>query len=93
MTDLDERIAQFENMAAGRSRQRHGPLQPRQRLPPGRSRRGGGDGASSRCVELNPEMSKAYQLAGEALIKAGWHGPGRPDARAGATAWPRARAT
>ena len=25
-----------------------------------------------RCLELNPEMSKAYQLAGEAMIKAGW---------------------
>ncbi len=25
-----------------------------------------------RCIELNPDMSKAYQLAGEALIKAGW---------------------
>lgn len=25
-----------------------------------------------RCFELNPEMSKAYQLGGEAMIKAGW---------------------
>jgi len=25
-----------------------------------------------RCLELNPDMSKAYQLAGEALIAAGW---------------------
>jgi Fe-S cluster biosynthesis and repair protein YggX len=25
-----------------------------------------------RCVELNPEMSKAYQLAGDAMIRAGW---------------------
>ncbi len=25
-----------------------------------------------RCIELNPEMSKAYQLGGEAMIKAGW---------------------
>ena len=25
-----------------------------------------------KCVEINPDMSKAYQLAGEAMIKAGW---------------------
>jgi Fe-S cluster biosynthesis and repair protein YggX len=25
-----------------------------------------------RCIELNPHMSKAYQLAGQAMIDAGW---------------------
>jgi len=25
-----------------------------------------------KCIDLNPEMSKAYQLAGEAMIEVGW---------------------
>lgn len=68
--DLDTRIAQFENMSredpdndmahfslanAYAQAQRHA------------------DAAASymRCIELNPAMSKAYQLAGEQLVEAG----------------------
>lgn len=68
--DINERIARFENMAqadpdndmahfslggAYAQADRHA------------------DAARSflRCVELNPEMSKAYQLAGAELVKAG----------------------
>jgi Fe-S cluster biosynthesis and repair protein YggX len=39
------------------------------------------DAAASymRCIELNPAMSKAYQLAGEQLIEASKTDPGRKD--------------
>jgi len=71
MTMIDERITQFEKMASddpdndmahfslgGAYLQADRPA----------------DAAKSleKCIELNPEMSKAYQLAGEAMVKAGW---------------------
>ncbi len=71
MTNLDERIAQFEHMAAADpdNEMAHFSLGSAY-LEAGRS----AEAARSleRCIELNPEMRKAYQLAGEAMIKAGW---------------------
>ncbi len=65
--DLDQRIAQFENMAAedADNDMAHFSLGSAY-LQAGRH----AEAAASlgRCIELNPEMSKAYQLAGEALI-------------------------
>ncbi|MEE8156012.1 MAG: tetratricopeptide repeat protein, partial [Phycisphaerales bacterium] len=74
--DLDQRIAQFENMAAedADNDMAHFSLGGAY-LQAGRH----AEAATSlqRCLELNPEMSKAYQLAGEALI-----GSGQDDAAA-----------
>jgi Fe-S cluster biosynthesis and repair protein YggX len=70
-TDLDERIAQFENMTTAdpENDMAHFSLGTAY-LQAGRA----AEAATSllRCVELNEDMSKAYQLAGEAMIKAGW---------------------
>ena len=68
---LDDRIAQFENMAAA------DPDNDMAHFSLGNAFLQAGRAAEAaksllRCVELNPEMSKAYQLAGEALIAAGW---------------------
>ena len=66
-----ERIAQFEKMASAdpTNEMAHFSLG-NAYLQTGRF----AEAATSleRCVELNPEMSKAYQLGGEAMIKAGW---------------------
>ncbi len=74
--DLDQRIAQFENMAAedADNDMAHFSLGGAY-LQAGRH----AEAATSlqRCIELNREMSKAYQLAGEALI-----GSGQEDAAA-----------
>ena len=74
--DLDQRIAQFENMAAedADNDMAHFSLGGAY-LQAGRH----AEAAASlqRCIELNAEMSKAYQLAGEALI-----GSGQEDAAA-----------
>ncbi len=71
MTTLESRIAQFENMAAAdpENEMAHFSLG-NAYLQAGRS----AEAARSleRCLELNPEMSKAYQLAGQAMIDAGW---------------------
>lgn len=71
MTTLEERIAQFENMAAAdpENDMAHFSLGSAY-LQAGRA----AEAAASfeKCLELNPEMSKAYQLAGDAMIKAGW---------------------
>jgi len=68
--DLDQRIAQFENMAAedAENDMAHFSL--------GGAYLQAGRHAEAvvslqHCIDLNPEMSKAYQLAGEALIGAG----------------------
>ncbi len=70
MTTLDDRISQFEHMAAEDpdNDMAHFSLGGAY-LQAGRYR----DAAESlrRCIALNEHMSKAYQLAGEALIKAG----------------------
>ena len=68
--DLDQRIAQFENMAAedAENDMAHFSLGGAYL----HARRYAEAAASlRRCIGLNPEMSKAYQLAGEALIGAG----------------------
>ena len=71
MTQLDQRIAQFENMASADpdNEMAHFSLGSAY-LQAGRPAEAAQ--SLSRCIELNPEMSKAYQLAGEAMIKAGW---------------------
>lgn len=71
MTQLDQRIAQFENMASAdpENEMAHFSLGGAY-LQAGRAAEAAK--SLSRCIELNPEMSKAYQLAGEAMIKAGW---------------------
>lgn len=71
MNTADERIAQFENMAAS------DPDNEMAHFSLGNAylqaeRFAEAAVSFERCVELNPEMSKAYQLAGESLIKAGW---------------------
>jgi Fe-S cluster biosynthesis and repair protein YggX len=70
MNSLDERVEQFENMA------REDPDNDMAHFSLGNAyfmaRRFGEAVASlQRCIELNADMSKAYQLAGEALIEAG----------------------
>ena len=65
-----QRIAQFENMAQA------DPTNEMAHFSLGSAYAQAGrhaDAARSylRCIDLNPEMSKAYQMAGEALVKAG----------------------
>jgi Fe-S cluster biosynthesis and repair protein YggX len=71
MTTVDDRIVQFENMASAdpENDMAHFSLG-NAYLQAGRA----AEAATSleRCIGLNPEMSKAYQLAGQAMIKAGW---------------------
>lgn len=71
MTTLDDRIAQFENMASA------DPDNEMAHFSLGNAYLEAGRAAEAavsleRCIELNPDMSKAYQLAGDAFIKAGW---------------------
>ncbi|MCA3005256.1 MAG: Fe(2+)-trafficking protein [Phycisphaerales bacterium] len=68
--DVKNRIAQFENMAQA------DPTNEMAHFSLGRAYADAGrwsDAADSfmRCIQLVPDMSKAYQLAGEAMIKAG----------------------
>lgn len=70
MPTLDERIAQFEHMA------QEDPDNDMAHFSLGNAYLQADrytDAAASfqRCIEINPEMSKAYQLAGQALIEAG----------------------
>ena len=68
--DLTQRIAQFENMAQADPTNEMAHFSLAQAyVQSGRF----GDAAASfvRCTELVPDMSKAYQLAGDALIRAG----------------------
>ena len=71
MATIEERIAQFQNMAEAdpSNEMAHFSLGSAY-LQMGRA----AEAAASleRCVELNPEMSKAYQLCGQAMIDAGW---------------------
>jgi Fe-S cluster biosynthesis and repair protein YggX len=71
MTTLDARIAQFENMAQA------DPSNDMAHFSLGSAYLQAGRAAEAarsfeRCLALNAGMSKAYQLAGEAMIKAGW---------------------
>ncbi len=71
MPTLEERIQQFENMAAAdpENDMAHFSLG-NAYLQAGRP----AEAAASleKCIAINPEMSKAYQLAGDAMIQAGW---------------------
>ena len=71
MATIEERIAQFQNMAEAdpSNEMAHFSLGSAY-LQMGRA----AEAAASleHCVELNPEMSKAYQLCGQAMIDAGW---------------------
>tara|TARA_B100002052_G_scaffold251385_1_gene239445 strand:- start:94 stop:714 length:621 start_codon:yes stop_codon:yes gene_type:complete len=71
MASIDERIAQYENMAQAdpENEMAHFSLGSAY-LKAGRP----AEAAVSleKCVELNPDMSKAWQLCGQALIDAGW---------------------
>jgi len=71
MSTLEERIAQFENMAAA------DPDNDMAHFSLGNAYLQSGRAAEAaksfeQCLAINPEMSKAYQLAGEAMIQAGW---------------------
>jgi Fe-S cluster biosynthesis and repair protein YggX len=71
MSEIDERIARFEHMAQA------DPDNDMAHFSLGNAylqaaRFAEAAGCFQRCLELNAEMSKAYQLAGEAMIKAGW---------------------
>jgi len=71
MSDLSARIAQFENMTAA------DPDNEMAHFSLGRAYAEDGRHAEAaksleRCVQLNPEMSKAYELCGRAMIEAGW---------------------
>ena len=71
MSELEERIGRFEKMAQA------DPDNDMAHFSLGNALLQAGrfaEAAASlqRCLELNPDMSKAYQLAGEAMIKAGW---------------------
>tara|TARA_B100001059_G_scaffold53355_1_gene47409 strand:+ start:4026 stop:4646 length:621 start_codon:yes stop_codon:yes gene_type:complete len=71
MATLEERIAQYENMAEADpdNEMAHFSLGSAY-LKAGRA----AEAAVSleRCLEINEDMSKAWQLCGEALIEAGW---------------------
>jgi Fe-S cluster biosynthesis and repair protein YggX len=71
MPQLDERIARFENMAAADpdNDMAHFSLGSAY-LQAGRA----AEAAASfeKCLAINAEMSKAYQLAGQAMMEAGW---------------------
>jgi len=71
MTTSDERIAQFENMATAdpTNEMAHYSLGSAY-LKAGRS----AEAAASfeQCLSINPDMTKAYELGGQAMIDAGW---------------------
>ena len=71
MTSLDDRIDQFQHMAE------EDPDNDMAHFSLGSAYLQGGRAAEAaasfeRCLALNPGMSKAYQLAGQAMIDAGW---------------------
>ena len=71
MPSLEERIAQFENMASADPDNEMAHFSLGSAYLQG-ERAGEAAKSFQRCLELNPEMSKAYQLAGQAMIDAGW---------------------
>jgi Fe-S cluster biosynthesis and repair protein YggX len=68
---LTERIAQFENMTAAdpENEMAHFSLG-NAYMKAGRHAEAAG--SLEKVTELNPDMSKAFQLAGESMIQAGW---------------------
>jgi Fe-S cluster biosynthesis and repair protein YggX len=82
MTTPDERIAQFENMANEDpdNDMAHFSLG-NAYLQAGRAAEAAG--SLQRCIDLNPGMSKAYELAGQAMVDAGWEDKAAATLRAG----------
>lgn len=70
-SELNERIARFENMTAAdpTNEMAHFSLGSAYQQA---DRHAEAATSFERCLELNPEMSKAYQLAGQSMIEAGW---------------------
>lgn len=68
--DLQERIARFENMAQADPENEMAHFSLGQAYAQAGRHRDAAD-AFLRCVEIAPAMSKAWQLAGQALIEAG----------------------
>lgn len=68
---IDERIARFENMATADpdNEMAHFSLGSAY-MQAGRAAEAAG--SFERCIELNRDMSKAWQLCGEAMVLAGW---------------------
>ncbi len=71
MTITADRIAQFEKMA------REDPTNDMAHFSLGNAYLQSGRAAEAakaleNCIAVNPQMSKAYQLAGQAMIEAGW---------------------
>jgi Fe-S cluster biosynthesis and repair protein YggX len=71
MNTTDDRIAQFQNMAVAdpTNDMAHFSLGSAY-LQAGRPAEAAG--SLERCIELNPQMSKAYELCGQAMVAAGW---------------------
>lgn len=71
MSDLERRIAQFERMASAdpENEMAHFSLG-NAYLQSGRAAEAAG--SFEACIRVAPEMSKAYQLCGQAMIDAGW---------------------
>lgn len=71
MSDTSERIAQFEHMASAdpENEMAHFSLGSAY-LEEGRAAEA--SKSLTKAIELNPEMSRAYELAGQAMINAGW---------------------
>ncbi len=71
MAELDDKIARFEHMTAA------DPDNEMAHFSLGSAYQQAGRHAEAaksfeKCLTLNPEMSKAYQMAGESMIAAGW---------------------
>ena len=71
MTDTTDRIAQFEKMAAADpdNEMAHFSLGSAY-LDEGRAAEA--SKSLTKAIEINPEMSRAYELSGQAMINAGW---------------------
>ena len=71
MNTTEDRIAQFQNMALAdpTNDMAHFSLGSAY-LQAGRPAEAAG--SLERCIELNPQMSKAYELCGQAMVAAGW---------------------
>ncbi len=68
--DIEQRIAQFETMASADPENDMAHFSLGNAYAQAERWKDAGD-AYGRCTDLNPAMSKAYQLGGEAMIKAG----------------------
>lgn len=69
--DLNERIQRFEHMAEADAENEMAHFSLGNAYAQA-GRHAEAAGSFERCTELNPDMSKAWQLCGEEMIKAGW---------------------